>query len=235
MSDINISGPEGKFSAYIASPKKSNGAGLLIIQEIFGVNKVMRNLCDQYAEQGFLAVCPDLFWRIERNVQLTDKTEKDWTRALELMEIFIPDFDKGVADLLATIDYIRKIQEYSSKVGCIGYCLGGSLSYSIACQSDIDASVGYYPVQIESSLKYAKQINKPAMFHIAELDSFCPPKSQKLIFDTFATNKQITHHLYTGVDHAFARKGGENYNESAAERADERTANFLHRHLLKQI
>jgi carboxymethylenebutenolidase len=227
MADIMIKGPEGVFGAYLATPAAGSGPGLVVIQEIFGVNQVMRDLCDSYAADGYVAVCPDLFWRIEPGVQLTDKTEQEWNRAFELMNKFLPDFEKGQADLVATMEHVRKMGECTGKVGCVGYCLGGSLAYSMACQSDSNASVGFYPVQIDDHLPYAEYIKNPAMFHIAEKDGFCPPESQAAIAEAFAKNDKITLHTYAGVDHAFARVGGGNYNKEAADLANSRTAEFL--------
>jgi len=227
MPDIQINGPDGEFGAYMATPASGSGPGLVVIQEIFGVNTVMRDLCDAYAADGYIAVCPDLFWRIEPGVQLTDQTQAEWDRAFELMNAFLPDFEKGQADLQATMSHIRGMDGCTGKVGCVGYCLGGSLTYSMACSSDTDASVGYYPVQIDDYLPYAEHIGKPAMFHIAELDGFCPPESQAKIAEAFVGNGNITLHSYAGVDHAFARLGGGNYNESAATLANGRTAEFF--------
>lgn len=231
MTDITIQGPDGKFGAYLAKPASGSGPGLVVIQEIFGVNQVMRDLCDGFAAQGYVAACPDLFWRIEPGVQLTDKSQDEWDKAFALMNKFLPDFEKGVADLKATMAHLRGMEGCTGKVGCVGYCLGGSLAYSMACQSDSDASVGYYPVQIDDYLDYAQYIQKPAMFHIAEKDAFCPPESQARIAAAFARNDRITLHTYVGVDHAFAREGGQNYDERAAERANSRTASFFAAHL----
>jgi carboxymethylenebutenolidase len=227
MPDIQINGPDGEFGAYMATPASGSGPGLVVIQEIFGVNTVMRDLCDAYAADGYIAVCPDLFWRIEPGVQLTDQTQAEWDRAFELMNAFLPNFEKGQADLQATMSHIRGMDGCTGKVGCVGYCLGGSLTYSMACSSDTDASVGYYPVQIDDYLPYAEHIGKPAMFHLAELDGFCPPESQAKIAEAFAGNGNITLHSYAGVDHAFARLGGGNYNEAAATLANGRTAEFF--------
>mgnify|MGYP001342333070 CR=1 FL=1 len=227
MPDITIQGPEGSFGAYLATPASGSGPGLLVIQEIFGVNQVMRDLCDSFAAQGYIAACPDLFWRIEPGVQLTDKTEEEWNNAFELMNKFLPDFEKGQADLVATMAHIRSMEGCNGKVGCVGYCLGGSLTYSMACQSDSDASVGYYPVQIDDHLPYAEYIKNPAMFHVAEKDGFCPPESQAAIAEAFAKNDKITLHTYAGVDHAFAREGGGNYDQAAAELANGRTAELF--------
>lgn len=227
MPDITIQGADGSFGAYLATPPSGSGPGLVVIQEIFGVNQVMRDLCDSFAAQGYIAACPDLFWRIEPGVQLTDKTEDEWNKAFELMNKFLPDFEKGQADLMATMSYVRSTEGCNGKVGCVGYCLGGSLAYSMACQSDSDASVGYYPVQIDDYLPYAEHIKNPAMFHIAEKDGFCPPESQAAIAKAFDTNSNITLHSYAGVDHAFAREGGQNYDKSAADLANSRTADLF--------
>ena len=227
MTEISIEGPDGSFGSYLAIPESGTGPGLLVIQEIFGVNQVMRDLCDNFAEQGYIAACPDLFWRIEPDIQLTDKTEEDWGKAFEYMNKFLPDFEKGVADLQATMSFLRSYQGSTGKVGCVGFCLGGSLAYTMACSSDSDASIGYYPVQIDDHLPYAEYIKKPAMFHIAEKDDFCPPESQTAIAQAFEKNGKITLHSYPGVDHAFARLGGGNYNRAAAELADGRTSALL--------
>ncbi|MBT5050304.1 MAG: dienelactone hydrolase family protein, partial [Rhodospirillaceae bacterium] len=120
MADINIQGADGSFGAYLATPASGSGPGLLVIQEIFGVNQVMRDLCDNFAAQGYIAVCPDLFWRIEPGVQLTDKTEDEWNKAFELMNKFLPNFEKGQADLMAAMAYVRSMEGCNGKVGCVG-------------------------------------------------------------------------------------------------------------------
>jgi carboxymethylenebutenolidase len=228
MTDISISSADGgSFSAYLATPEADSAPGIVVIQEIFGVNKVMRDLCDSFAAQGYVAICPDLFWRIEPGVQLTDQSQEEWDRAFELMNAFLPDFEKGVGDLQTTINHLRGSEGCNGKVGAVGYCLGGSLAYATACFTDSDASVGYYPVQIENSLALATNISKPLMLHIAEADGFCPPEAQAQIKEALAPNDQITIHSYPGVDHAFARLGGGNYNAEAADQANERTQAFL--------
>ncbi|MBK20506.1 MAG: carboxymethylenebutenolidase [Rhodospirillaceae bacterium] len=227
MADITIEGADGTFGAYIAKPESGSGPGLVVIQEIFGVNQVMRDLCDSFAAQGYIAACPDLFWRIEPGIQLTDQTEDEWNQAFEYMNKFLPEFEKGQADLQATMTHLRGVEGCSGKVGCVGYCLGGSLAYSMACSSDSDASVGYYPVQIDDYLPYAEYIKNPAMFHVAEKDGFCPPESQAAIAEAFAKNDKVTLHTYAGVDHAFARIGGGNFDQAAADLANGRTADLF--------
>ena len=228
MTDVSIASADGgSFSAYLATPASTPTAGVVVIQEIFGVNKVMRDLCDSFAAAGYLAICPDLFWRIEPGIQLTDQTEEEWNRAFELMNAFLPDFEKGVGDIQATISHLRGLDGCNGKVGTVGYCLGGSLAYASSCFTDTDVSVGYYPVQIEQSLSAAVGISKPLMLHIAESDGFCPPESQAAIKAALEPNEHVTIHTYAGVDHAFARINGANYNADAANQANERTNSFL--------
>ena len=228
MPDITIDAADGgSFSAYLATPEVALAPGIVVIQEIFGVNQGMRDLCDTFAAAGYVAACPDLFWRIEPGVQLTDQSQEEWDRAFELMNAFMPDFEKGVGDIQATINYLREAAGCNGKVGAVGYCLGGSLAYASACFTDSDVSVGYYPVQIENSLELATNISHPLMLHIAEADGFCPPEAQARIKDALAAHDKVTLHTYPGVDHAFARIGGGNYNAEAADLANQRSQAFL--------
>lgn len=228
MTDITIQSADGgSFSAYLALPKQTPAPGLVLVQEIFGVNQVMRDLADSYAAEGFVVACPDLFWRIEPGVQLTDKTKEEWDRAFALMNQFLPDFEKGVGDIGATLSHLRTMSETTDKAGAVGYCLGGSLAYATACFTDTNASVGYYPVQIESSLDLAENIKNPLMLHLAEQDGFSSTEAQEKIKAALGPLPTVTIHTYPGVDHAFARKGGDNYDAEAANKADERTLSFL--------
>ena len=145
--EISINTQEGTFGGYLASPTAARGPGVIVIQEIFGVNGFVRAVADEFAARGFFALAPDLFWRIEPNVQLNDKTEADWKRALDLMGKF--DIGTGVQDIQAAITYLRKIPGVTGKVGVVGYCLGGRLAYLCATRTDSDASVSYYGVAIE--------------------------------------------------------------------------------------
>jgi carboxymethylenebutenolidase len=233
MPDMSIQAADGSssFSAYCAMPESGAGPGIVVLQEIFGVNQVIRDLCDGFAKNGYIAVAPDLFWRIEPGVQLTDKSQSDWDRAFELMNAFLPDFEKGVGDIGATIAHLRGLGGCTGNVGAVGYCLGGSLAYATACFTDADACAGYYPVQIEDSLEMATKIRNPLILHLAELDGFCSPESQATIKTALGGNAQITVHSYPGVDHAFARVGGDNFNAAAAQIANSRTAELFLKNL----
>jgi carboxymethylenebutenolidase len=230
MSDIPIHAADGgTFSAYLAAPQATPASGLVLAQEIFGVNKVMRTIADRFASDGFAAICPDLFWRQEPGIQITDGSEAEWAKAFQLFQGF--DVDKGVDDLKATLAAMKKRPECNGKVGAVGYCLGGSLAYLIATRSDVDCSVAYYGVSIHALLAEAKTIKKPLMVHIAENDQFVPKEAQEQIKAALGKNPLVEIHSYPGVDHAFARVGGQSYVPEAAALADRRTQAFLDKHL----
>jgi carboxymethylenebutenolidase len=227
--DIAIDGPDGQFGGYLASPSAGSGAGIVVIQEIFGVNKVMRDIADSFAARGYFALCPDLFWRLEPGVQLTDKSDAEWQRAFALMNKFNPD--SGVSDIQAAIRFLRGLDGATGKVGAVGYCLGGLLAYLTAARTDADASVGYYGVNIDAKLDEAKNIKKPLMLHIAEKDPYVKPEAQQKIVEAFQGNPLVTIHLYPEMDHAFAREGGAHYDKACADLANGRTSTFFKRHL----
>ncbi|TNE39485.1 MAG: dienelactone hydrolase family protein [Alphaproteobacteria bacterium] len=226
---LTISSADGDFSAYIALPESGTGPGIVVLQEIFGVNQVMRDRCDWLAAQGFVAVCPDLFWRIEPGIDITDQTEEEWARAFELFGLF--NVDTGIDDVDATIETVRGLDACTGKVGTIGYCLGGQLAYLASTRTKTDASVGYYGVNIQTLLEEAVQINHPLMLHIAGKDEFVPPEAQKAIINGLNDNHQVTLHSYPDRDHAFARPGGAHWHEQDAKTANERSLTFLHANL----
>ncbi|MBM3570894.1 MAG: zinc-binding dehydrogenase, partial [Alphaproteobacteria bacterium] len=230
MTDITIAAADGgQFSAYLATPPAAKGPGIVLIQEIFGVNKVMRDLADGLAAQGYFVLCPDLFWRKQPGIQLTDQTDAEWARAFELYKAF--DEAKGVQDLIATLDHLRRLPGCSGRVGTVGYCLGGKLAYLMATRSSADCNVSYYGVGIETALGEAAKIAKPLLLHIAAGDQFVPPAARAQIKTGLKRNKHAALHVYAGVDHAFCRIGGKHFNAAAAELANRRTGEFFATHL----
>ena len=221
MPDIQISAPDGTFSAYLAAPKSGAGGGVLVIQEIFGVNKDMRDHCDRLAAEGYFALCPDIFWRQEPGIQITDKTEAEWAKAFELYKGF--DVAKGAADLKAALAHLRTVKGCNGKAGTVGFCLGGLLAYIMATDTDADCNVAYYGVGIDERLADASRIKKPTILHIAAEDGFVSKEAQAKINAGLKGHRHVTIHTYPGVDHAFARNNGVNYNKAAAEQADKRT------------
>lgn len=212
----NGDGKDGSFSAYAAGPK--DGAAILVIQEIFGVNQVMRDTCDWLAGEGYYAVCPDLFWRIEPDIDITDQTDAEWAKAFDLFKAF--NVDAGLQDIASTIAAIRAGGH--QKVGAVGYCLGGLLAYLTACRTDADTAVGYYGVGIDGYLGEAGKIAKPLLLHIAEEDGFVSKESQAKVKAALKP-PLVSIFSYPGRDHAFARHGGKHYHAGDAEAANKRT------------
>ena len=218
----------GEFDAYLALPASGYGPGILVLQEIFGVNKFLRDVSDWYAAHGFVAICPDLFWRQEPGVQLGNSPE-DMNRAFAFYQGL--DVDKAIEDAISTMQFLRHHSASTGFVGALGYCLGGNLAYLLSVRSNPDCAVGYYGVAIEQHLNEAVGLKSPLMLHIATADAHCPPDAQARIHSLLDPNPLVTIHDYQGQDHAFARIGGALYNEAAAELANLRSLEFLVSHL----
>ena len=231
MGTIRIDTLEGdaSFEAYMAEPEGSPRAAIVVIQEIFGVNEGIRRKCDRWAEAGYLAVAPDLFWRLEPNVELDPDVEPEFKRALDLMGRF--DQDRGVRDIEAAIRAARARLPQGGKVGCVGYCLGGRLAYMTAARTDVDASVGYYAVGVDGLLHEKNAISNPLMLHIAGDDGFVPPEVQAKMHEGLDDHPRVTLHDYPGEDHGFAAEMGKRRSEEAARQADRRTEAFFAEHL----
>ena len=216
--------PDGPMDAYVATPEgEGPWPAVVAIQEIFGINAVMRDVCDRLADLGFLAVCPDLFWRLQPGIELTDKTPQEWKQALDYMNRF--DFDKGMEDIQATIHQVRARPDCTGKVGAVGYCLGGHLAFLASTRTNVDAAVGYYGVNLQARLDEAPKA--PLMLHIAEADAYTPAEARDKVIAAMKGHPLVTVHVYPGRDHAFARPGGEHFDKADADLANQRTANFL--------
>lgn len=218
---INLTAKDGgQFRGYLATPPGGKGPGIVLCQEIFGINAYVKEVADLYAEEGYVVLAPDLFWRLEPNVEL-GYTPEDWQRAFGFFQKF--DVDKGIEDIGAAVKALRARPECTGKVGTIGFCLGGKLAYLAACRIDVDCAVGYYGVGIEGSLAESKNIKCPVVLHIAELDKYCPKEAQDQIRDHFKNRSEIEIYTYQGCDHAFARTGGEHFDKPAAGMAHTRS------------
>ncbi len=216
------------FLAYCARPQGDPRAVIVVIQEIFGVNAGIRQKCDRLAADGYLALATDLFWRLERGIELDPDVEAEFKRALELLGQF--DQDQGVADIEATIRHARTVLGVP-KVGAVGYCLGGRLAFMVATRTDADASVGYYAVGVDGLLREKHAIAHPLLLHLAGHDGFVPPPVQAAMHEGLDDHPKVTLYDYPGEDHGFATEMGKRRSEAAAELADSRTAAFFTEHL----
>lgn len=228
---IDIDRPDGPgiFTAYCAEPAGTPKAAIVVVQEIFGVNAGIRRRCDMLTEAGYLAIAPDLFWRIEPNVELDPDIAPEMERSLQLMNKF--DQDQGIADIQASLKAARARLGQSGKVGVLGYCLGGRLAFMTAARTDADATVCYYGVGIDGLLDEAKGIAHPVMLHMGEDDHFVDKAAQARMHAGLDSYPQATLHDYPGADHGFATEFGKRRLDAAATLADKRTAEFFTKNL----
>ena len=220
------------FEAYLSTPAGPAKAAIIVIPEIFGVNAGIRQKCDRLADDGYLSVAPDLFWRFAPGVQLNPDVDAELQQAFGYFGQYDPN--DGVKDIEAVIHAIRNGisgQAAVRKVGCVGYCLGGRLAYMAAARTDISASVGYYGVMIDQMLNESHAIANPLMLHIPTADHFVGPEAQTAIHAGLDDHPKVTLHDYAGLDHGFATEMGDRRDDAGAQLADARTAAFFAEHL----
>jgi len=217
----------GDFSAYVAEPESPPRAAIIVIQEIFGVNEGIRKKCYHWARDGYLAVAPDLFWRIKPGIELDPDVESEFQEAMNYFNLYVAEqgSSKSILDIEETIRTIRA--RGIQKVGAVGYCLGGFLAYLTACRTDINASVGYYGVMIDQALGESHAIAHPLMLHIPTADHFVGAEAQAAIHAGLDSHSKVTLHDYAGLDHAFATETGARRHEGGARLADARTTDFF--------
>jgi carboxymethylenebutenolidase len=228
MQEIKLKAADGsgEFSAFVYPPAAGGTAGaVVVIQEIFGVNDALRATCEEMAAMGFIAIAPDLFWRQEKGVNLTDKSEAEWKKAFALMNGF--DQDKGIEDLTTTLDAARELPGANGKAGTIGFCLGGRLAVMMATRSDSDVNVSYYGVGLDGLVPEFENIEAPLLIHIAQKDEFASEEIIEKVLDGVEDNAFVDAFVYPEVQHAFARIGGVHYDARAATIANGRTAEIL--------
>ncbi len=201
--DITINGKDGSFTGYLAAPPSGKGPAIVVIQEIFGVNPWVRSVADWYAAQGFMALAPDIFWRMKPGVQLDPTVDAQLQEGFGYYQKF--DVDKGVEDIQATIDTLRRLPGCTGKVGDLGFCLGGLLSYLTATRTDTDASASYYGGGINTKLDEVAKIKAPTILHLAGSDSYIPQDAIDAIRAAVRDKSNISLHVYPGMPHAFCR------------------------------
>jgi carboxymethylenebutenolidase len=227
---ITVKGQGGTFAAYIVRPRTSPAPAVVVLQELFGVNADIRKTCDELAEQGFLAVAPDLFWRQEPGVDLNVTSEADWQHGLRLYQVY--DRDAGAKDVNDTINAVRSLPECNGKGAILGYCLGALMVFLTAVRYDgIDAAVAYHGGDTEKYLGELDGLTAPLLMHLAEEDEFISKAAQAEIKAAIAKKPHTAVYSYPGQNHAFSRHNGAHYNAAAAALANGRTREFLHQHL----
>jgi len=221
---IEIDAVDGKVPAYLSLPPAGKGPGIVLIQEIFGVNAHIRSVADQYALAGYVVLAPDIFWRSQARVELGYEGA-DMTRAVELMQQV--DVPKTLTDLAAAAAVLRGLPETSGKIATIGYCFGGQLAYLLAAQGSVDAAVAYYGGGIQNKLDQAQRVTVPILFNYAGNDSHIPPAAYEQVQAAFAGRSNAEFQLYPGAEHGFNCWARASYHQNASALALGRTLQFL--------
>jgi carboxymethylenebutenolidase len=227
--EITVKVADGEFQAYLARPNTSAAPSVVVLQELFGVNNDMRRWCDELAARGFIAVCPDLFWRQEPGIDLNSWSDADWAKGLSLYAAF--DRDQGVRDIVATVRAASALPSASGKVGAMGFCLGALMAFLTASRGKVDAAVAYHGGDTDKYLGEADRISTPLLMHLGDEDEFIPTEAQAKIKEALSDKSNVVIYTYAGCKHAFARHNGTHYDAAAAARANGRTWQFLADHL----
>lgn len=224
--DISITASSGgQFSAYLSLPPTGTGPGILLIQEIFGVNQHIREVADQYASDGFVVLAPDVFWRQEPGLKL-GYDETGFQKGLGLLQSM--DFAKAVEDLCSAANALKARPEVKGKVSSLGFCMGGMLSYLVGTTPGaVDAAVCYYGGGIHTALDRAAQAKAPMLMHFAEKDGYIPMEAVAQVKAAFESNPTVEIHTYPEVDHGFNCWGRPMYQQKAAALARGRSLEFL--------
>jgi carboxymethylenebutenolidase len=226
---ITIEGRDGTFGGYISRPKTLPAPAVVVLHEVFGVNSDIHKTCDELAEQGFIAVAPDLFWCQEPGVDLSVTSEPDWQHGLRLYQAY--DRDAGARDVKDTANVAAKLPECIGRVAVLGYCLGGLMTFLTAARYGVDAAVVYHGGDTEKYLGEVNGLDAPLLMHLAEEDEFISKAAQTEIKKALASKPNATVYSYPGQYHAFSRHNGTHYNAAAAALANGRTTEFLHQQL----
>ena len=225
---ITIDTPDGSFGAYVAYPDVALAPSVVVLQEIFGINADMRKHCDDMAKAGYIAVCPDLYWRSEPGIELSDATQAEWHRAMALKQA--TDIDKAVQDIELAIARAGSFTKANGKVGVMGFCFGGLLTFLAAARLGPDAAVAYYGGGTDKYVAEFAELSSPLAMHLGDQDEYISAEARAKIIAAAEGKAEI--HVYPGCNHAFARKGGKHYDHAAAQLAHERTLAFFAAHLL---
>jgi len=217
----------GQFDAYLALPPSGKGPGLVLFEEIFGVNRHIRAVVEQYAQSGFVVLAPDMFWRQERRMELGyEGADRD--KAVAAMKAADPA--KLLEDIGSTVKALRARPEVSGKIGTLGFCMGGRLAYQAAALGVVDAAVSLYGGGIQGELDRVGKISAPMQFHYGEQDAGIPLDAVDKVKAAFK-GKPAEFFLYPNAGHGFNCWDRASYHAKSAALSHGRALAFLAQHL----
>lgn len=221
---IDIEAADGTFGAYLAIPHTGKGPGIVLIQEIFGVNEHIRAVAEQYAADGYVVLVPDLFWRSGHRIEL-GYDDAGWKRAMELRQAV--DVAKAESDIALTVAALKAQPALDGKLAVIGYCFGGLLAYLAAANGLVDAAIAYYGGGIQNQLQRADDIEVPLLMHFGGADSHISMEAVQSIAERFEDNEDVEVHIYPGAEHGFNCSHRSSYHQRAAAEAHGNSLTFL--------
>lgn len=215
------------FDGYLAVPDSGSGPGVVVFQEIFGINDNIRGICDRLAGEGYVALAPDVFWRQEKRFERKD--ESGMPDGMAMVQQL--DFGLAAQDAADTVAHLRGLPETTGRVGAIGFCLGGTLTYLCATSTDVDAAVPYYGSGIHDMLDRADRLTCPTLFHYGDHDPYIPVEQIEAVEKAMAGRSNVVVQRHD-AGHAFSNWDAPSmYDERAATEAWEQTRAFLARNL----
>jgi carboxymethylenebutenolidase len=222
---LEIPTPDGTLDGYLALPESGQGPGLIVLQEIFGVGDYIKGAADRLAQLGYVALAPDLYWRIEPHA-----TPEDMNEAMQFAQQL--DHEYAVQDSIAAMNALRHHPEVTDgKAGVLGFCLGGTLTFGVAIHGDPDTAVSYYGSGVPDMLGQADRISCPVLLHFGGADQFIPRERIDRVAEFAAEQPNLECHIQEGAGHAFDNPSPMFHNPEAAARAWEITGEFLSRTL----
>jgi carboxymethylenebutenolidase len=215
----------GSFAAHVALPDAGSGPGIVVIHEIFGVNEYVTGICRRLAELGYVALAPDLFWRIAPGLALAHD-EEGLARAMENVSRF--DAEAAVGDVAVALDHLRSLPEVQGGVGVLGFCLGGTIAYLAAAAASPDVAVSYYGSGVPAAVDQAERIDCPVLIHFGGDDPYIPREQIEVARAALADRPGVTFVVHEGAGHAFDNSLAPMFHQpEAADAAWRQTADFL--------
>lgn len=227
---VQVALRDGTMGGWLAVPDGPPKGAVIAIMEIWGVNDSMRAHATEFAEAGYVCLVPDLFWRQEPGVELSDRVPADVEKAFDLYYDF--DYDLAVRDMVDCAAWLD--DAFGVMVGAVGYCLGGKLCYLMCCRTDIACAVAYYGTYIEHEIREVGNLHRPFLLHMAMKDRWVQREVNDLLMRKLSPSQHVTIQQYPEADHAFARIGGLTYRKEEADEALGITLDFFDRHLAQE-
>ena len=219
----------GRMPAFIARPPSGDGPGVVVLQEIFGVTDYIKQRARDLAALGYVALVPQLYWRLGSDIELPENTPEGLQQAFGYMQRL--DQAQAVDDAAAALEHLRALPQTSSKAGVLGFCMGGRLAFMVAAAAEPDVVVSYYGSGIASQLQDAPRVTAPIVFHFGAADPYLPVAEAEQIRAAFSHHPNTEVHIHADAGHAFDNPSPMFHHAAAAREAWPQTAAFLKRHL----